>query len=92
VASQSNCESSQCLRFDVLSFPTMPRRNTRKPIDFTIGQRVLFRYPARRPVQWLSGVISGGPMSKQGRVSYQVQLDNGESHWGFVNQFRKAEL
>jgi len=63
-----------------------------KPIDFTVGQRVLFRYPARRSVQWLSGVISGGPRSKPSRVFYQVKLDNGESQWGAADQFRKAEL
>jgi hypothetical protein len=70
----------------------MPRKNAGKPTDFTVGQRVLFRYHARRPVQWLGGVISGGPRSRQGRVFYQVQLDNGEIHWGTADQFRKAEL
>ena len=39
-----------------------------------------------------SGVISGGPRSKQHRVFYQVQLDKGESRWVPLDQFRKAEL
>ena len=69
----------------------MPRRNASKPIDFTVGQHVLFQYHARR-AQWLSGVICGGPKSKQGRVFYQVKLDNGESRWGPADQFRNAEL
>jgi hypothetical protein len=69
----------------------MPGTKARKPIDFTAGQRVLFRYHAR-PVQWLTGVISEGPKSKQGRVIYQVKLDNGESLWGAAGRFRKAEL
>jgi hypothetical protein len=60
----------------------MPRRSASKPIDFTVGQRVLFRYPARRRAQWLSGVICSGPRSKQGQVFYQVKLGNGESQWG----------
>ena len=69
----------------------MPRRNAGKPIDFTVGQRVLLQYQARR-AQWLSGVICGGPRSKQGRVSYQVKLHNGESRWGPADKFRNAEL
>ena len=68
----------------------MPRRNA-KPIDFSLGHRVLFRYHERR-AQWLSGVICGGPKSKQGRVFYHVKLDNGESRWGAADQLRKAEL
>ena len=69
----------------------MPRRNATKPFDFSVGQRVFFRYHARR-AQWLSGVICGGPKSKQGRVFYHVKLDNGESRWGAADQLRKAEL
>jgi hypothetical protein len=69
----------------------MPRRNASKPIDFTVGQHVLFQYHARR-AQWLSGVICGGPRPKHGRVFYQVKLDNGESWRGPADQFRKAEL
>jgi hypothetical protein len=70
----------------------MPRRNATKPIDFSLGQRVLFQYHAKRPAQWLSGVICGGPRSKQSRVFYQVKLDNGESRWGAADRFRNAEL
>jgi hypothetical protein len=70
----------------------MPRRTASKPIDFTVGQRVLFRYHARRRAQWLSGVICSGPRSKQGRVFHQVKLDNGESQWGAADQIRNAEL
>jgi hypothetical protein len=68
----------------------MPGRNAGKPVDFKVGQHVLFCYHPR-PVQWLSGVIIGGPRSKQGRVFYQVRLDNGESRWGRADQFRHAE-
>jgi hypothetical protein len=42
--------------------------------------------------QWLSGVIVGGPRSKQGRVFYQVKLDNGESRWAAADQIRRAEM
>jgi hypothetical protein len=53
---------------------------------------VLFGYPARKPLQWLSGAISGGPKSKQSRLYYQVKLDNGERRWGAPDQIRKAAL
>jgi hypothetical protein len=70
----------------------MPPRTAGKLIDFKVGQRVLFRYPARKPVQWLSGAISGGPKSKQTRLYYEVKLDNGEKRWGAADQIRKAHL
>jgi hypothetical protein len=65
---------------------------THKRIDFSVGQRVLFRYPTCKPIQWLSGAISGGPKSRQSRLYYEVKLDNGESRWGASNHIRKATL
>ena len=70
----------------------MPRRSASKSIDYKVGQRVLFRYHTRRTAQWLTGVISGGPRSKQRRKFYQVKVDNGETRYGAADQFRKAEL
>jgi hypothetical protein len=68
----------------------MPQLNAIKPVDFKLGQRVLFRYNAPQAV-WLSGVIIAGPRSKQARVFYQVKLDNGETRWAAAKQVRKAE-
>jgi hypothetical protein len=70
----------------------LPRRSVSNSLDCKVGQRVLFRYHTRRTAQWLNGVISGGPNSKQGRRFYQVKLDNGETRYGAADQFRKAEL
>jgi hypothetical protein len=70
----------------------MAQKVAHKLIDFKVGQRVLFGYPARKPIQWLSGAISGGPKSKQSRLYYQVKLDNGERRWGAPAQIRKAAL
>ena len=69
-----------------------PRRSVSNSLDYKVGQRVLFRYHTRRTAQWLNGVISGGPKSKQGRRFCQVKLDNGETRYGAADQFRKAEL
>jgi hypothetical protein len=68
-------------------YDTIAATTTFASIDFTVGQRVLLRYHARRPDQWLSGVICGGPRSKQGHVFYQVKLDNGETRWGAADRF-----
>jgi hypothetical protein len=73
-------------RCDVAPMP----RLTHKRIDFSVGQRVLFRYPTRKPIQWLSGAIS--PKSRQSRLYYEVKLDNGESRWGALDHIRKATL
>lgn len=67
-------------------------KSASKPIGFTVGQRVLFSYRRRRRPQWVAGLIIGGPRSNEGRMTYQVKLDNGESRWGTASQFRKAEL
>jgi hypothetical protein len=40
----------------------------------------------------VAGVIISGSRSKQGRMTYQVKLDTGESRSGAADQFRKAEL
>ena len=69
----------------------VPLRST-KLIKFALGQRVLFGYPARRPMHWLSGAIGAGPKSKRARLYYQVKLDNGESRWQAADQLRKADL
>jgi hypothetical protein len=68
------------------------RKSASKPIGFTLGQRVLFSYQRRRRPQWVAGVIIGGPTSKEGQMTYQVKLDNGENRWGAVDQFRRAQL
>jgi hypothetical protein len=71
----------------------MPDKSDRKPIEFTVGQRVLFRYhAAKRSAHWVTGAISGGPKSKHGRFFYKVKLDNGENRWGAADQFRRATL
>lgn len=70
----------------------MPQSVAYKPADFKVGQRVLFRYPVRKPIQWLSGAISSGPKPRRARLYYEVKLDNGESRWGVADQIRKAEL
>lgn len=69
----------------------MPPTAPGKPINFNVGQRVLFPYPTRKPIQWLSGAISGGPKSRRTGMYYEVKLDNGESRWGAADQIRKAE-
>jgi hypothetical protein len=70
----------------------MPLRALSKRINFKVGQRVLFPYPTRKPIQWLSGAITNGPKSRRTRTYYEVKLDNGESRWGDADQLRKAEL
>ena len=70
----------------------MPLRALSKRINFKVGQRVLFPYPARKPIQWLSGAISGGPKLRRTRFYYEVKLDNGEKRWGAADQIRKAGL
>jgi hypothetical protein len=70
----------------------MPQSVAYKPIDLKVGQRVLFRCPACRPVQWLSGAISGGPKTKFTQLYYLVKFDNGESRWAPADQIRKAGL
>ena len=69
----------------------MPEKNAGKPADFKIGQRVLFRLHAR-PALWLIGTIIGRPRSKQGRMLYEVKLDNGESRSATTGQLRDADL
>ena len=62
------------------------RYRAAKPSELTVGAKVEYRGSWGRGMM-RTGQIIGGPALECEEFVWDVRLDNGDCHWGYLNQF-----